>query len=193
MKKLVIFKSIIKKYQKVVIAFSGGVDSALLLKIAIEILGKENVIAVTAVSETYSKEELRIAKNIAQSFNSSHILLETYEFENNEFINNTPDRCYYCKQEFYRKVVKFAKEQNYTIILEGSHCDDLLDYRPGRRAVEELGIKSPYIEAGIGKKEIREIAKAYDIKIWDKPANPCLASRIPYGVKIGRASCRERV
>ncbi|HOK41603.1 MAG TPA: ATP-dependent sacrificial sulfur transferase LarE [bacterium] len=176
-------KKIINDYGSVIIAFSGGVDSSLLAKLSYEIL-KENAIAVTGISEVISKSEIENAKKIANEIGIKHIIIETSELENPEFIKNDKNRCYYCKSELFCKLLQIAKNEKCNYVIEGSNIDDLNDYRPGMKAIKEAGIKQPYIEAGISKKEIREYAKQLNLSNWLKPANPCLSSRIPYGQNI---------
>jgi pyridinium-3,5-biscarboxylic acid mononucleotide sulfurtransferase len=174
----------IKKYNRVIIAFSGGVDSSFLLAVSEAALGKENVIAVTASSETYTESELSLAKEMAAETGVRHIILETGELNNPDFVSNTADRCYFCKKDFYSKIMELSKKMGISNVLDGSNADDVSDYRPGRKAAIEFGIISPLIEEGFTKKDIRLLSKELGLSVWDKPANPCLASRIPYGSKI---------
>ncbi|MBU0579633.1 MAG: ATP-dependent sacrificial sulfur transferase LarE [Candidatus Margulisbacteria bacterium] len=170
-------------YNKVLIAFSAGTDSTFLAKTAFDLLG-QNAVAVTAVSETYTKDELEFAQKLMAEWGMRHIILETSELEIPQFKNNPVDRCYYCKFELFSKLKKLADEMGIPYVLEGSNADDLKDYRPGRRAIEELGIKSPLLEAGLTKAEIRELSKQMGLPTHDKPALACLASRFPYGEEI---------
>jgi len=178
------FKNIIKTYKKVVIAFSGGVDSTFLLKICIDVLGSKNVIAVTAISDSYTEGELKYTKSISKKLEVEHILLKTDEMSDNDFISNTPNRCYHCKKHLFSELKNVAKSQNVEYILDASNVDDKSDYRPGRVAAKEFLVRSPLIEAGITKEDIRKYSKDLGLDSWNKPANPCLASRIPYGNKI---------
>lgn len=182
--KLSSLKNIIKTYKKVVIAFSGGVDSTFLLKICVDVLGSENVIAVTAISDSYTKDELKYTKSISEKLEVEHILLKTDEMSDNDFVSNAPNRCYHCKKHLFSLLKNIAKSQNVEYILDASNVDDKSDYRPGRIAAKEFLVRSPLIEAGITKEDIRKYSKDLGLDSWNKPANPCLASRIPYGNKI---------
>jgi pyridinium-3,5-biscarboxylic acid mononucleotide sulfurtransferase len=174
----------LKAYKKVIVAFSGGVDSSFVLYFSEKYLGKENVIAVTGISETYTKDERRTAEKFVKELGVELILVETGEFQNPDFYNNPKERCYYCKKELYSSVSKIAEKKNITTIIDGTTLSDISDYRPGKKAAQEFSVKSPLLEIGFDKDEIREILKYYNLKFWDKPANPCLASRIPYNNKI---------
>lgn len=168
---------------KVLIAFSGGSDSTFLLKAASLGLAGD-VLAVTADSETYPAEELKQAKRIAKEMRVKLIVIRTHEFRNQKFKSNPANRCYYCKKELFEKLSRIARKYNIKYILDGSNVDDKSDFRPGSKARKEFTIRSPLLEAGLGKKEIRQLSKKLGLKTWDKPALACLASRIPYGVKI---------
>lgn len=183
-KKLERLEKILKEMQKAVIAFSGGVDSSVLLKIAVDTLGKKNVIAVTAVSPTYTAEEKREAKKIAGGFKVKHIFAATEKFRNKNFASNPPERCFYCKKELFKKLEEIRRNHGFKHIADGTNRDDEKDYRPGEKAKKMYGVRSPLKEAGIGKKEIRLYAKKAGLFFWNKPAAACLASRIPYGQKI---------
>lgn len=182
--KLKKLKGNIRTYYGVIVAFSGGVDSSLLLKISKDVLGK-HVIAVTAISLTYSKNEAVAAQKIAKKLKCEHIFIKSKELKDKRFIKNPRNRCYYCKKELFGQLEKLGKKYEY-IVIEASNKSDLQDYRPGLKAIRELGIKSPFIDAEIDKKEIRLLAKKYHLPNWDKPSMACLASRIPYGKLIDR-------
>lgn len=169
---------------KVVVAYSGGVDSTLLLKLCHDILGRRNVLAVTGVSETYTKEEKISAVRFAKALGVRHVLLETDELDCPEFAENPGNRCYFCKQELSRKITEVAGKRGYPTVFDATNADDLTDYRPGRRAAEEAGVISPFVLAGFSKRDIRGLSKKLGLISWDKPANPCLASRVPYGTPI---------
>jgi uncharacterized protein len=177
-------KAIIRARPKALVAFSGGVDSTLLLKVCRDVLGPENVTAVTGVSQTYTPEEKRTARRAAREFGIKHVLLETDELSCGDFAANPPDRCYHCKRELFGKISALAKTLGIDAFYDASNLDDLSDYRPGRRATEELGVVSPLVLAGFTKKDVRTLSKRLALSSWDKPANPCLASRIPYGTPI---------
>jgi uncharacterized protein len=168
-----------------VLAYSGGVDSSVLLRAASEILG-QNLIAVTAISETYPPAELEPAKRFAASLGVRHRILTTEELVRDEFSRNAPDRCYHCKQELFSKLRQIADAEGFTCILDGSNIDDLRDYRPGRKAAAEFSVRSPLAEAGIAKQEVRDLARRMGLPMWDKPSLACLSSRIPYGTPITR-------
>jgi len=169
---------------KVVVAFSGGVDSTFLLKIARDTLGVENVLAVTALSPLYPERELRGAKKMAEEMGVKHLLIESNELEIDGFSKNPPDRCYLCKRELFGELIKTAQQENISYIVEGSTLDDEKDHRPGKRAVRELSVRSPLVEASFTKADVREVSKALGLPTWDKPSFACLASRFPYREEI---------
>jgi pyridinium-3,5-biscarboxylic acid mononucleotide sulfurtransferase len=181
--KLENLKTIIKNTGGAVVAFSGGVDSTLLLKVAHDILG-EKVLAITANSETYPKRELEAAKAFALSLGIRHIVIETLELEIDGFADNPPDRCYYCKHELFSKLTEIAKTNGMEYVFDGSNYDDRNDHRPGMRAAKQLGVVSPLKQAGMTKDDIREISKEFGLSTWNKPSFACLSSRFPYGTKI---------
>jgi len=167
----------------VLIAFSGGVDSTFLLKVAHDVLGNK-VLAVTAESETYPQTELKEAKKLARMVGANHQIIRTRELKKKNFSQNLPTRCYFCKRELFSDLKKIASRKKIKYVLDASNFDDLKDYRPGRRAAKELGVKSPLAEAGLTKKEIRFFSRKMGLPTWSKPAQACLASRIPYGESI---------
>lgn len=175
-KKLEILKEYIKSLDKAAVAFSAGVDSTFLLKIAHEILG-DNVVAITAKSDFFPQREIEGAINYCKKEGIRHKLIEL-EIKN-EISENPPNRCYLCKKEMFKNFLQFSKN-----ILEGSNVDDTRDYRPGMQAVKELGIKSPLLEAGLTKREIRILSKEFNLPTAEKPSFACLASRFVYGEKI---------
>jgi uncharacterized protein len=177
-------KATIRARPKALVAFSGGADSTLLLKVCRDVLGPENVTAVTGVSQTYTPEEKRTARRAARELGVRHVLLETDELSCGDFAANPPDRCYHCKRELFGKISDLAKTLGIDAFYDASNLDDLSDYRPGRRATEELGVISPLVLAGFTKRDVRTLSKRLGLSSWDKPANPCLASRIPYGTPI---------
>ncbi len=183
LKKLDNLKTIIKNTGGAVIAFSGGVDSTFLLKVASEVLG-DKTIAVTANSETYPKRELEEAKLFARSQGITHIVIETLELEIAGFADNPPDRCFYCKHELFSKLTDIAKDNGIKYVLDGSNYDDRNDHRPGMRAAKQLGVVSPLKEAEMTKDDIRELSKEFGLSTWNKPSFACLSSRFPYGTKI---------
>lgn len=176
-------KEILKKYESLLVAYSGGVDSSLLLKTAYDVLGK-NVLAVIAQSETYPEEESRSAVKFIEKLGVRYEIVKTDEFSDENFISNPPERCYYCKKELFSKLTDIAKKEGIKYVADGSNVSDLSDYRPGTNASKELGIKSPLREAGFTKEDIRELSRQLKLPTSDKPSLACLASRIPYGTRI---------
>jgi len=177
-------KEIFQSMEKVVVAFSGGVDSTLLLKVAYDSLGDDNVIAVTALSPLYPERELVGVKKLVRTLGARHRLIQSNELEIPGFSKNPPNRCYYCKKKLFGELLDLAKEESIPFVVEGSTLDDDKDHRPGRMAVHELGIRSPLREAGFTKAEVRELSNSLGLPTWDKPSFACLASRFPYGKEI---------
>jgi uncharacterized protein len=178
-------RSMLIRYNSAVIAFSGGVDSTLLARVARDSING-NLLLVTATSSTYPFYELDDAKKIAAFLKIKHRIIVSEEIEIPGFSNNPPDRCYYCKSELFTKIKYIAEQENYDVVFDGSNADDLNDYRPGRKALKEKGILSPLVEAGLNKEEIRELSRKFNLPTAEKPAYACLASRFPYGEKITR-------
>ena len=174
-----------------VVAFSSGVDSTFLLRVAHEELG-ERVVAVTARSHSFPKRELDEAAAFCRAEGVRHVVIDSEELGIPGFAENPPDRCYHCKRELFSKLLAFAHENGLAAVLEGSNIDDDGDYRPGRRAIQELGIVSPLHEAGLTKAEIRALSREMGLPTSDKPSFACLASRFPYGERI-TAAALERV
>jgi uncharacterized protein len=177
-------KRIISAYKSVVVAFSGGQDSAFLLKICAAVLPSDKILAVTAVSATYPKSELAKARILANQIGARFKVIRTGELNNKRFTANSIERCYFCKQELFLKLIDIAKKNKLDFVLEASSLSDKLDYRPGNIAKRELKIKSPLMAAGISKEDISRLSKKLGLSSWNKPSLACLASRIPYGVKI---------
>ena len=184
--KLESLKKILKEIRSCLVAFSGGVDSSFLLKTASEVLGKDKVLAVSAKSETYPKEELECAKEIAKEFGVEHLTIESEELEIPEFRMNPWNRCYYCKTVLFQKIKDVAKKRGLNFVLDGTNYDDISDHRPGMKALRELEIRSPLKEAMMTKEDIRYFSRKMGLKTWDKPSFACLASRFPYGKEITR-------
>lgn len=181
--KLQNLREILQGMDSLLLAYSGGVDSTFLLKVATDVLG-EKVLAVTAVSPTYPQEEHQAACEIARLLGARHISISTDELEDPNFCGNPPERCYYCKQELFRKLKHIASREGISFVVDASNLDDCSDYRPGRKAAEEIGVRSPLIEAGLSKQEIRNFSRELGLPTWDKPSMACLASRFPYGETI---------
>jgi uncharacterized protein len=182
-KKLDTLKESLSKHNNAVIAFSGGVDSTFLLSVAAEIIGK-NLTAVTADSTFMPSMEMKEAKEIAASLGVRHETIKVDEKEIEGFEENPPDRCYICKLHIFKRIMDFAKKNSIDCVMEASNSDDTGDYRPGMKAIRELRIQSPLLEANLTKSEIRELSRARGLPGWARPAMACLASRIPYGDTI---------
>jgi len=181
--KLKNLKKILKDMGSVLVAYSGGVDSSFLLKVATDVLGN-NVLAVTAVSPIYSKKQIREAKEFTQSNNIRHLMIKTFQYKNPLFIKNNYQRCYFCKRDLFLKLKKIAKKQKISYVVDGTNFDDQKDFRPGEKAKKELGIRSPLSEAKIKKEEIRILSKELGLNNYNNPSQACLASRIAYGDRI---------
>jgi len=181
--KLDALRNAIKAMGSMAVSFSGGVDSTFLLKVAHDVLG-DKVIAVTARSSTYPEREFGEAVDFANQLGVEHIVIVSEELDIEGFSENPFNRCYLCKHELFSKICEIAKERDIKHVADGSNVDDLNDYRPGLKAMVELGIVSPLREAGLTKEEIRILSKEMQLPTWDKPAFACLSSRFPYGQKI---------
>ena len=181
----------LRRIESAVVAFSSGVDSTFLLRVAHEELG-EHVVAATIRSHTFPKRELDEAAAFCRAEGVRHVVIDSDELNIPGFAENPPDRCYHCKKELFSKLLAFARENGLAVVLEGSNLDDDGDYRPGRRAIQELGIVSPLHEAGLTKAEIRALSREMGLPTSDKPSFACLASRFPYGERI-TAAALERV
>jgi pyridinium-3,5-biscarboxylic acid mononucleotide sulfurtransferase len=167
----------------VLVAFSGGTDSSLVLKVAHDVLG-DKAIAMTAVSASLPASERLEAVEVARQIGAQHILVESGETADPAYLANTPNRCFFCKKETYGKLSAYAEQHGFQTIVDGTNADDNGDYRPGRKAASEYHVRSPLLEAGFTKAEIRQLSKELGLPTWDKPAAACLSSRIPYGTAI---------
>ena len=176
-------KQLIGGMGRTLIAFSGGVDSTFLAKVAYGVLGRDAV-AITALSPTYPATELEEAKLYAAEIGIEHRLIETHELEKEEYAVNNPDRCFHCKKELFTEMQVIAQEEGFDTIVYGGIMDDLGDHRPGMEAAELLSARAPLLEAELQKSEIRQLSQELGLPTWDKPGGACLASRIPYGMRV---------
>ncbi|WP_165247013.1 ATP-dependent sacrificial sulfur transferase LarE [Paludisphaera soli] len=173
----------IRGYGRVAVAYSGGVDSAVVARAAYEALG-DAAVAVTAVSESLASGELEEAEALARKIGIRHRAIRTEEFADPNYLRNNPDRCYFCKSELYGRLAGLMDQLEVDAIASGANLDDQGDHRPGMRAAGEKGVRHPLQECGLGKADVRALARAWGLPVWDKPAAPCLSSRIAYGEEV---------
>jgi uncharacterized protein len=183
MKQLTNLKKILEECERVIVAFSGGVDSTLVLRAAQDALG-DRVLAVTGRSPAVPSWEIEEAMDLARGMGASHRILETEELSRSEYVRNAPDRCYHCKTELFEKLERLAEEESFRWVVDGTNLDDLGDHRPGMRARREHRVRSPLVEAGMTKEDVRRCSREYGLPTADKPAFACLASRFPYGTPV---------
>lgn len=184
-------QEIIESLRNVVVAFSGGVDSTFLLKVCVDVLGRDNVLAFIGQSPTCPDREIEEGKKLAGIIGTDYLIRETTEMNDPNFVRNDKSRCYHCKSHLFRKAWEIAHERGFRGVVEGSNLDDMADFRPGQKACTEQGVRSPLLEAGLTKKEIRGLSKALSLPTHDKPAFACLSSRIPYGVAIEEQALKK--
>lgn len=182
-KKLEELKNIFAEMEKALIAYSGGIDSTLVAKVAYDVLG-DKALAITAVSPSLLPEDLEDARIQAEVIGICHEEVKTNEMENQNYTSNPINRCYFCKSELHDTLKPLALKRGYSYVVDGVNAEDLRDYRPGIQAAKERGARSPLAEVGMSKFEVRQLAKDLDLPWWDKPAQPCLSSRFPYGEEI---------
>ncbi|MEJ5313648.1 MULTISPECIES: ATP-dependent sacrificial sulfur transferase LarE [Anaerolinea] len=183
-------KNYLSSLGSAVVAFSGGVDSGLVAVVAYQVLGNR-MLAITLQSPVEPPEGVQAAVEVARQFGFPHRVMPYDDLEKHAFVENTPERCYFCKRERLGLLVDLAKQEGFSAVLEGSNVDDLQDYRPGKRAVHELGVLSPLIETGFTKDEVRALSRELGLPVWNRPSAPCLATRFPYGMRITREGLKR--
>jgi uncharacterized protein len=181
--KLAQLKSLLNDLGSVLVAYSGGVDSTLLASLSHEILG-ERSLAVTARSPIFKPVEISQAESLALRLGLRYVIIDTNQLEDPSFVANDPQRCYYCKRALCQQLINIANEKGLAFVLDGTNYDDLDDFRPGRKAAVELGVRSPLLEVGLTKEEIRALSRNMGLHNWEKPSSPCLATRLPHGTPI---------
>lgn len=188
--KLDVLRASLASMESVLVAYSGGVDSAFLLKVAHDVL-RERAVAVTALSESYPRAELDEGKRVADLIGARQIFVETRELDVEGYRENTPERCFFCKDELFAKLEPVAAREGLRVVVYGEIADDRDDHRPGARAAKERGVRAPLAEAGFGKLEIRRLSRELGLPTWDKPSMACLSSRVPYGTNVDPETLRK--
>jgi pyridinium-3,5-biscarboxylic acid mononucleotide sulfurtransferase len=184
-------EAVLSGYRRLLVAYSGGVDSTLLLRVALDALGPDRVLAVLGDSESLAEREREHAIHLAAQLGAPLRLLRTRELENPDYARNPANRCYFCKSELFDRMRDLARAEGFDAVADGSNLDDLGDFRPGRKAGAERGVQSPLVDAGFGKREVRALSRELGLPTWDKPASPCLASRIPTGQPVDAAKLAQ--
>ena len=181
--KLARLHKIMRDVPSAIVAFSGGVDSTFVAAVAFDILG-DRALAVTGVSPSVPQTEVAEATQLAHTIGIAHEYIDTSELDDPDYVKNNPDRCFHCKDELYGRLQAIARDRGFTAVLDGCNLDDTSDFRPGRRAADQHAVRSPLVEAGLAKSDIRELSRERGLPTWDKPAMACLSSRIPYGTPV---------
>lgn len=184
MEKLERVREVLDELQSVAVAFSAGADSTFVLKVALDVLGRNRVAAVTGRSDSLARAEFEQARDIAERLGAEHVVLRTDEFQNPAYLRNPINRCFHCKTTLYAHMRRFMEERGFKTIVNGINVDDLGDFRPGIEAAREHGVRSPAAEAGLTKADIRALSRKLGLPTHDKPASPCLSSRVPYGEPV---------
>lgn len=188
--KLAMLRDLLAGMESVLVAYSGGVDSAFLLKVARDVLG-DRAVAATALSESYAGRELEEGRRLAAELGARQLFVETREMDRPGYVENSPDRCYHCKDELFTFLQPLAERENLKVLVYGEIADDRNDHRPGARAAREHGVRAPLAEAGLSKLEIRRLSRELGLPTWDKPSMACLSSRIPYGSEVTSGKLRQ--